>query len=168
MTASETANAGFVVERAAGPAGAFADLGFVPGAGTTDAPRTYAFTDAALPPSLALRYRLRQLDTGGTATPSPVVEVAPQAAPLALAAPYPHPLTPGRAAALRYTLPTAGNATVAVYDVLGRRVQVLATGRHAAGAHTLRLDAAGLASGAYLVRLTTATAVQTRRVTVVR
>ncbi len=63
---------------------------------------------------------------------------------------YPNPFNPETVIPL--TLPEAGRVTVAVYDVLGRRVAVLADGPYAAGRHTLRLDGRRLASGAYLVR----------------
>jgi hypothetical protein len=56
-----------------------------------------------------------------------------------------------------------------VYDVLGRRVAVLFDGKVDAGeTEALRLDADGLASGVYLVRVTGETFAATRRLTVVR
>ena len=57
---------------------------------------------------------------------------------------------------------------VAVYDVLGKRVAVLADGVLEAGVHTAQLDAAGLANGVYVVRVETAQGVRAQRVTVVR
>ena len=170
-TLSETANAGFAVERAlqpsAGPAGAFVEVGFVPGAGTTTAPQTYRFADDRLPAGPAtVRYRLRQRDFDGATTLSPTVEVR-----LDVAAPALHPVAPHPvrgAAAVRYTLPTAERIDLAVYDVLGRRVATLATGRQAAGTHTARLDGRSWPSGVYLVRLLAGGRAHTQRVTVVR
>jgi hypothetical protein len=40
----------------------------------------------------------------------------------------------------------------ALYDVLGRRVVLLASGTYLAGRHTLALDGARLPSGVYVVR----------------
>jgi hypothetical protein len=69
---------------------------------------------------------------------------------------------------VRYATPEAGRVTLAVYDVLGRRVAVLADAVQPAGPHEATLNAEGLASGVYLVRLTTPTGRQTQRLTVVR
>ena len=59
----------------------------------------------------------------------------------------------------------AAEATLALYDVLGRRVATLADG---ASARTATLDAARLAPGVYVLRLTAGADVLTRTVTVVR
>jgi cyanophycinase len=40
-----------------------------------------------------------------------------------------------------------------VFDLLGREVALLAAGEHRPGAHSVRFDASGLASGVYLLRL---------------
>ena len=68
---------------------------------------------------------------------------------------------------VRYGLPEAAEARVALYDVLGREVAVLASGTHEAGWHTARLEAA-IAAGVYVVRFQSAGAVRTSTVTVVR
>jgi hypothetical protein len=57
---------------------------------------------------------------------------------------------------------------VALYDVLGREVAVLADGRYGAGRHALTLDAAALPVGVYVVRAQAGEASATRRVTVAR
>ena len=46
---------------------------------------------------------------------------------------------------IRYEVAAPGQATLAVYDVRGRRVAVLAEGTHARGAHEARWD--GTTSG---------------------
>lgn len=84
---------------------------------------------------------------------------------LALDAPRPNPAR--GAARVRFTLPAATDATVAVFDVLGRRVAVLAEGRLAAGGHEA-VWATGAAAGVYVVRLTTPGGVLARPLTVVR
>lgn len=65
-------------------------------------------------------------------------------------------------------LPAAGFARLALYDLLGREVSVLAAGLHEAGAHKFRLDASSLRPGLYLVRLSVADAAETKPLTVVR
>ncbi|HLA62820.1 MAG TPA: T9SS type A sorting domain-containing protein [Rhodothermales bacterium] len=69
---------------------------------------------------------------------------------------------------VRYVLPTAGVVRVALYDVLGREVALLADGEQGAGRYDVALDAGRLAPGAYLVRLTAGGATLVRRVTVAR
>ena len=66
---------------------------------------------------------------------------------------YPNPFNPGTT--IHYALPTAATLRLAVYDVLGREVAVLADGVQAAGGHTVRFDAGHLPSGTYIVRLDT-------------
>jgi hypothetical protein len=55
-----------------------------------------------------------------------------------------------------------------VYDLLGRRVAVLADGQQSAGEHSGRFDAARLASGVYLCRLTAGSFVETKKMMVVK
>jgi len=63
----------------------------------------------------------------------------------------------------------AQDVTVAVYDVLGRRVRVLHDGPMAAQATTpLAFEAAGLASGVYFVHVTGEGFQTTRRLSLVR
>ena len=47
-----------------------------------------------------------------------------------------------------------GPATVAVYDLMGRRVATLLSRDLSAGSHALTLDASRWASGTYFVRVT--------------
>ena len=95
---------------------------------------------------------------------APVPEGAPA---LALRA-FPNPTT-GQAT-LQYALPEAGRVRLALYDVLGREVAVLADGEAAPGDGDARLDASalGLAPGLYLARLETAQGAVTTRITVAR
>jgi len=49
-------------------------------------------------------------------------------------------------------LPAPSEVEAALYDVLGRQVAVLASGRYGAGRHTVALDGAVLPPGVYVVR----------------
>ena len=77
---------------------------------------------------------------------------------------WPNPSS-GRATVV-FGLAEGGAARVAVYDVLGREVAVVAEGAFGAGRHEAPVS--DLAAGAYVVRVQTATGVQTARLTVVR
>src|SRR5690606_35711432 len=90
---------------------------------------------------------------------------APAGAP-ALHGVHPNPFT--REATLRFDLPSAGPVRLAVYDVQGREVAVLAEGVRAAGSHEVVLDGQGLAAGVYLARLVAGGRVQARRLVLAR
>jgi hypothetical protein len=79
---------------------------------------------------------------------------------------YPNPS--GGEATVALSLRERAEVRVALYDVLGREVAVLADGAVEAGAHRLVLDAAALAPGTYLVRATAGGRVRAHRITVVR
>jgi hypothetical protein len=64
---------------------------------------------------------------------------------------YPEPFA--RGTTISYQLPEAGRATVRVYDMLGREVALLHDAFVPAGAHVIRWNATGCASGQYLVRV---------------
>jgi hypothetical protein len=173
-TASETNNTGFRVQRriaeASGglPTHGWQRIGFVEGAGTTSQSQSYRFRDADLPFSAAtVQYRLQQVDTDGTTHLSDVVRVrldAPSQVQLHGAAPHPAngPTT------LRYEIPRATNVELSIFNLLGQRVRTLVDDRVQPGRWTAPLDASGLASGTYVVRLRAGSTVRTERVTVVR
>ena len=84
---------------------------------------------------------------------------------------YPNPFR--QQTTVEYTLPTAGNVTVEVYDLLGRRVRVLTDGRREAGLHRVRWNGRSgggspAASGVYIVRVEAAGATRSRKMTLVR
>ena len=74
---------------------------------------------------------------------------------------------------LQYALPEAQEVTVAVFDLLGRRVQTLADGRQEAGTHRVTWEGTGasqrrLASGTYFLRVSTETKQHVEKVVLVR
>jgi len=81
---------------------------------------------------------------------------------------YPEPVR--RSTTIEYALPERQPVRLAVYDLLGRRVQVLVDGPRPAGFHRLQWPDRGgrIASGTYFLRLKTDATVKTERVTVVR
>lgn len=79
---------------------------------------------------------------------------------------YPNPFNP--ITTIPYELPIAGEATLRLYDVLGREVRVLATGFHMPGRHQVRVHGGGLASGLYFYRLTAAGHAQVRQLVLLK
>ena len=66
---------------------------------------------------------------------------------------YPNPFNPSTS--IRFEVPEATHVFLAVYDVSGRQVAVLADGFREAGRYEVRFDGSQLASGVYLTRLET-------------
>ena len=125
--------------------------------------------DAATAQVLGGAYPSLDLLAGGAASMAwaQATSMASEAAvPLALAPPMPNPVR--GSSALRFSLSSASEVDLDLYDVAGRRVAVAASGLHAAGEHVARLDAGGLAAGTYVLRLTTSAGSVTQTMTVVR
>jgi hypothetical protein len=65
---------------------------------------------------------------------------------------YPNPFNPSTT--INYDLPVAGEVSLVVCDVLGRKVTELASGLHEAGYHSVIWNASDAASGVYFARFT--------------
>jgi hypothetical protein len=105
----------------------------------------------------------------GIATAAPLAGVA--AAPLALEQNRPNPFRPETEIA--FTIPEAGDVSLAVYDVSGRAVRRLAQGRWPAGRHTATWDGKDadgrrVAAGLYFYRLVAGERALTRKMTVLQ
>ncbi|MCC6477246.1 T9SS type A sorting domain-containing protein [bacterium] len=64
---------------------------------------------------------------------------------------YPNPFNPSTT--VSFVLPSAGDVTISVYNLLGQQVAMLAHGAYEAGSHSVVFDATSLPSGLYLARL---------------
>lgn len=164
-TASETNNAGFEVQML--DEMVWETLGFVEGRGTTITPHAYQYDVPTSTPGLH-QFRLKQVDYDGSFAFSPQVEVEiGMAQAYELTAPFPHPVA--RASQLSLRVKRAQQVEVAVYDALGRKVQVLFSGRIGAESEQrLLVEAATLQSGMYFVRAVGETFVATQRTVVVK
>lgn len=74
---------------------------------------------------------------------------------------YPNPFNPSTV--IRCQLPASGHVKLAVYDLLGREVAVLANENFAAGEYAFRFDGSSLASGVYFARLMAGSFVSTTK-----
>ncbi|MDO7887076.1 right-handed parallel beta-helix repeat-containing protein [Hymenobacter cheonanensis] len=148
-TASEAGNAFFVVEYSLDGI-TFTSLGQVPGQGTSTQPHTYSYTDANLAqyPAGPVYYRLRQVDTDGQATYSPVRTLAGLGAGPAAQARlhvYPNPAAP----TARIVVQASAGTQVQLLDIRG---QLLASVPVAGDGSASLLPTSGLAAGLYIVR----------------
>ena len=153
-TASEKNCAYFGVERSA-DGRVFATLARVAGQGTTTRAHAYSWTDASASPSPTVYYRLRQVDTDGTSSYSPVRQVTRAVAgtnPLSAQA-YPNPGQSGQVPQVLFETTQTGVAHLRLSDALGhvlceRSIPALA------GRNSLVLnEAAVLPAGLYLLQL---------------
>ena len=182
QTAAETGNARFEVQRATARASAgdaagdaagastrtitWTTVGQRPGAGTTTEAQAYRFTDRDLPYAAdSLRYRLRQVDVDGTAHLSDPIVVARGPATTELLGTFPNPAR--SRATVRYAVEAPTEVDLALYDLLGRRVQTLVR-QEQEGRHERRLDTSRLPSGTYFLRLQAGGTTKTQKLTVVR
>lgn len=125
ITASEKNSSQFVVERSLDGESAFQTVGKVAGQGNSSSPHTYAVRDAEAGQQQAavLYYRLRQVDTDGKESFSPVIIVAVAARGIAPQVGLdPNPATDAQAVQLIFrNLPTTGGI-VQVYSEMGQLV----------------------------------------------
>ena len=165
-TASETNNAGFEVQFAWND-GPFATAAFVNGYGTTQEVQRYSYTLNDLSPG-QYRFRLRQVDLDGAFHFSPEVEQTVELpGAFLLEAAYPNPFNPSTN--IRFTVRERGDVQVVLYDLTGRAVRTLHKDIAEAGqTETLRVDAAGLPSGTYVVRLEGSSFVGIQKITLIK
>jgi hypothetical protein len=124
----------------------------VEGNGTTNAPKSYRYTDAASNGTVS--YRLKQIDRDGASVYSNVVEVTGNRAvtSLEIVGNYPNPFNPSTS--IRFTVPADGHAVVKVYNVIGREVATVFNGPAKAGVqNTAEFSAVTLSTGIYFSRL---------------
>jgi len=158
-TASEKNADYFAVERSL-DSYSFAQIGKVNSYGTTTTKQSYAFTDteASRYAGQMIYYRLRQVDTDGTISYSPVRSVTLKAG-VATFDLVPNPTSDY--VTIDLTSLPAGQFRLAFHDVSGRSVGTMS--QEVKGGQTLTLNVATLPAGVYIVTVEGAQQVLTRR-----
>jgi len=172
QTATEVNNYGFEVERVkdfgdkVSMVSVWEKVGFVYGAGNSNSPKEYSFTDKSATSGKYL-YRLKQLDNDGQYTYSKEVQVdlgTPTA--FALEQNYPNPFNP--TTSMQYSVSNKQFVTIKVFDMLGREVAILVNGEKEPGTYTAEFATTGLASGTYIYRMQAGEFVQTKKMVILK
>jgi hypothetical protein len=182
MTATETNNLGFQVERnqihnpqSSGSKEEWDIIGFVDGKGTTTETQTYSFNDENLEAG-KYQYRLKQIDFNGSFEYSSIIDVeiiSPNN--FSLEQNYPNPFNPSTT--IRYTIPNitlsssyraesrdeGSRVQLKVYDVLGNEVATLVNEFRNAGSYEITFSASKLSSGIYFYELKAGEFIQTKK-----
>jgi len=152
-TATEINNYGFEVERAIKSKETeektFQKIGFVPGAGNSNSPKSYTFTDKKLS-SGNYSYRLKQIDNDGAYEYLTEIEIELNAVPLgySLLQNYPNPFNPSTK--IEYNLSFDSRVKLKIYNIIGENVVTLVDEVKTAGFYDASWNAANIPSGIYL------------------
>lgn len=79
---------------------------------------------------------------------------------------YPNPFNPSTT--IEYTLPKAQQVRIQLFNLRGQKIKTLYSGKEGAGVHRLSFNAAGLASGVYIYRITAGSFVQQKKMIYLR
>jgi hypothetical protein len=150
MTATETNNSGFEVERSLNGS-SFAKIGQVNGNGTTTETKAYSFTDSKLGMG-KYTYRLKQVDFDGTFEYSSSIEVEVNAPSVySLDQNYPNPFNPSTK--ISFALASDSKVSLRVYNILGQEIATIVDAAMTAGTYNYSFDASNLNSGVYFYQL---------------
>jgi hypothetical protein len=131
---------------------------------------SYTYTDKTpLEVGKVYEYQLRETGFDGQVTTLQTLTLTIRfnvARAFELAQNYPNPFNP--TTTIRYQIPTAEVVSLKVYDVLGKEVATLVSGRQEAGSYAVEFNAAGLSSGVYFYRLQAGGFVETKKMMLVK
>ena len=154
-TATEVNNYGFEILRQSAKGeqnDRWSLLGFVEGHGNSNSPKEYSFVDESVFPGL-YQYRLKQIDTDGSFEYSEIIEVQFGVVPteFVLDQNYPNPFNPSTV--ISYSIPTASNVSLRVFDVLGNLITSLVNQNQDAGNYKIYFNAGELSNGVYFYKI---------------
>ena len=182
ITASETNNMGFEVERQVhslpdgkaghqSSVGNWSRIGYVEGNGTTTESKSYSFIDNSISAG-SYNYRLKQIDFDGSYTYSNVIELEFNTpADFVLEQNYPNPFNPRTH--IRYSIPSTGTSLMKfvqlkVFDLLGNEIATLVNEEKPAGRYEVEFDGSVLTSGVYYYRLSAGNYNETRKLILIK
>ncbi len=165
QTITEINNYGFEVQKQAKgieQSAKWETIGFIEGAGNSNAPKEYSFIDNTPVAERSRSYRLKQIDLDGSFTYSNEITVeAASSVPteFSLSQNYPNPFNP--VTTIKYSIsesPLSGGVrggfvTLKIFNLLGQEVATIVNQQQPAGNYEVKFDASKLASGVYLYKL---------------
>ncbi len=140
-TASELNNKGFFLERSTNASNGWTDIVWIPGNGNSSTLLRYGYDDRTVSYDTVYYYRLRQMDFDGTFTYSWI-----NSGKLIGTMPLEFSFTPNPTNGI-VTLYHRNNATITLYDVLGRVVKTIPLTEN-------QFDISDLANGTYYLKVT--------------
>lgn len=149
-TSSEINNRGFDVERS-NDGNSWTKVGFVAGAGTSNAPINYSFVDQNVE-QRKYYYRLRQIDIDDRYRYSAIVSASLTGrGEFSLGQNYPNPVY--NQTTIQFMLPRAEKVNISLYDMSGRVVKTLVNGSKEAGNHAINVYTGTLSKGVYYYKM---------------
>ena len=96
------------------------------------------------------------------------IDIKPNTQPqdLNLSQNYPNPFNPSTT--IEYSLPKTQQVRIELFNLRGQKIKMLYSGKEGAGVHRLTFNAAGLASGVYIYRITAGSFVQQKKMIYLR
>ena len=173
-TATEVNNFGFEIQRSSAIPH-FKDwekIGLVNGAGNSNSPKDYSFTDNNPVGSTSFSYRLKQIDIKGNFKYYDAVTVSlTSPAKAELMQNSPNPFNPSTA--IKFYIPNTTNVTIKIFNIIGEEITTLINNQTIAGYHIVYWDGRdsygrNAASGVYLYRLTAGNFSETRKMNLLK
>ena len=167
-TNKEINNKGFSIERTVvGNIENWFESGFVPGAGNSNSPENYQFTDNNLSSGI-YKYRLKQTDFNGNFTYYDLTNTVSVGVPekFGLSQNYPNPFNP--TTKINFDLPVNSKVSLKIYDITGREISMLLNETKDAGFYSVSFNASGFPSGVYFYKLVTQNFSEIKRMILVK
>jgi hypothetical protein len=153
-TASEVDNYGFEIEKIHSDISEWSKIGFREGNGSCTNANFYSFIDEKAWKFQNPKYRLKQIDYDGSYAYSPEISVVGEEktipAVFRVHNNYPNPFNP--TTTISYEIAEQGLTTVTIYDMLGKKVDMLVNTNQEPGRYTVKFDGSNLASGVYFCK----------------
>jgi len=164
ISATETNNQGFEVQRSAG--GEFETIAFIEGHGTTTESQAYAYNDRNVNAG-TYTYRLKQVDFDGSFEYLKVIEVdVPVLQEFSFEQNYPNPFNPSTK--ISWQSPVGSHQTLKIFDILGNEIATLVNEYKPAGKYEVEFNAANLPSGVYFYQLKAGSFVETKKMVLLK
>ncbi len=166
-TATELNNYGFEIQRSKKSSESFEKVGFVNGAGNSNSPKSYSFSDKNLANGNYI-YRLKQIDLGGEYKYSNEVEVIVNSTPkqYTLEQNYPNPFNPSTR--INFSIMNPGLVTVNIYNAIGQVVKTISKTYSEAGSYSVDFNGTTMPSGIYFYKLQSGSFSQIRKMMLVK